>query len=127
MSTSSSAQNASTSIRERAAWACDVLRAIVDVARISVAMRRAIAAGKNGWDFEINIPANVRIVFGTIQVDTTESGIHLNSGGSYNAARKAFNFANTVSHQQKVMARKRKALTYKFKRHPAHCGCVACK
>lgn len=127
MSTSSSAQNASTSILERAAWACEVLRAIVDVARLSIALRRAIVAGKNGWDFEVNIPANVRIQLGTIQIDTTESGIHLNSGGSYDAARRTFVFANTVSHQQKVMARKRKALTHKFKRHPAHCGCGACK
>jgi len=116
-----------TSIRERAVLACEVLRAIVDVARISVALRRAIVVGKNGWDFEIKIPANVRIVFGTIQVDTTESGIHLNSGGSYEAARKTFNFANMVSHQKKVVARKRKALAYKFKRHPAHCSCGSCK
>ncbi len=127
MSTSSSARSALTSIRERAVLACEVLRAIVDVARISVALRRAIVVGKNGWDVEVNIPANVRIVFGTIQVDTTESGIHLNSGGSYEEARKTFNFANMVSHQQKVAARKRKALAYKFKRHPAHCSCGSCK
>jgi N-glycosylase/DNA lyase len=127
MSTSSSARSALTSIREHVVLAREALRAIVDVLRIYAAMQRAIAAGKNGWDFEINIPANVRIVFGTIQVDTTESGIHLNSGGSYEAARKTFNFANMVSHQQKVAARKRKALAYKFKRHPAHCSCGSCK
>ena len=81
MSTSSSARSALTSIREHVVLAREALRAIVDVLRIYAAMQRAIVVGKNGWDVEVNIPANVRIVFGTIQVDTTESGKPPAKGG----------------------------------------------